>query len=467
MKNKLTIFKKNTSLDQSTFSFKTKFSGLFNRSIIILLSGVLVCLLTPSSRKWILSLPILSIFHSHQAVTGIDSSSNTVLPVQTIKVNLVKSYQVKRTYTGTIVPRQTSNLAFEIAGKIIKLPVDLGEQVKIGTPIALLDTKKLVIKQRELIAQKKQANALLKELLAGSRKETIIAAKSTVNSLQSELKLAGSKNERRQKLYNSGAISREQLDEATTEFNTLKSRLNEAQSQLDKLLTGTRPEKIEAQEAFLEQLDAKLASVSLEFKQSVLKAPFTGTISKRLVDEGTVVRAGESIFTLVETQALEAHIGISIEIADQIAVGSKQLLLIGSKKYQARILSTLPQLDSTTRTLIVVLGLEASAAREVRAGQVAQLILTEKITASGYWLPSTALVRGVRGLWSCYVLDNSKIISNIPQKNFLIEKRELEVLQVESERVFVRGTLKNNDRVIINGNHRLVNGQLVRPVDIQ
>ena len=74
-------------------------------------------------------------------------------------------------------------------------------------------------------------------------------------------------------------------------------------------------------------------------------------------------------------------------------------------------------------------------------------------------------MRGVRGLWSCYVLGKSEIVANNPNKAFRVERREVEVLQTESERVFVRGTLQNTDQVIVNGNHRLVTGQLVRPVD--
>ena len=74
-------------------------------------------------------------------------------------------------------------------------------------------------------------------------------------------------------------------------------------------------------------------------------------------------------------------------------------------------------------------------------------------------------MRGVRGLWSCYVLGKSEIVANEPQTAFRVERREIEVLQTESERVFVRGTLQNSDRVIVNGNHRLVTGQLVRPVE--
>ncbi|MDJ0590323.1 MAG: efflux RND transporter periplasmic adaptor subunit [Pleurocapsa sp. MO_226.B13] len=442
-----------------------KLVALNFRLPLLLLSGLLVFLLTPSGRNWWSKLPILSTLQPERAATAQDSSSTTILPVETVKVNLVDSYQVDRTYIGTIVSRRSSSLGFERGGKLLNLTVDLGEQVEVGAPLAVLDTKNLKAKQQELLAERKQVKAQLQELLAGSRSETIAAAKSTVKSIQSQLKLAQTKGQRRQELHTSGAISREQLDEATTEVNTLQARLNEAQSQLDELLAGTRPEKIAAQQALLEQLDAKLASLELELEQSTLKAPFTGRVAKRLVDEGTVVSAGESIFTLVEASNLEVHVGVPVNTASQIPLGSKQQLKIGSRIYQAQVLSTLPQLDSATRTLTVVLGLDESAASEVRAGQVARLKLSENIADSGYWLPTTALVRGVRGLWSCYVLGDSENVANNPNKAFRVEQQEVEVLQTQSDRVFVRGTLQNNDRVIINGNHRLVPGQLVRPIE--
>ncbi len=475
---------KDTELDQSASSFKPNSAaepeevlptsgstkkpqkfGLLSRGNILLLSGLLVFLFTPPGRHWVSKLPILSTLQPERAATTQDSESTTVLPVETIKVNLVESYQVERTYTGTIVPRRSSSLGFERAGKLVNLTVDVGERVKVGTPLAFLDTKNLKAKQLELLAERKQVNAHFKELQAGSRSETIAAARSTVKSLHSQLGLARTKSQRRQELYTSGAISREQLDEATTEVKTLQARLNEAQSQLDELLTGTRPEKIEAQQALLQQLDAKLASLEIELEQSTLKAPFTGTIADRLVDEGTVVSAGQTIFTLVEASALEAHIGVPVSTATQIPLGSNQQLQIGSRTYQAKVLSTLPQLDSATRTLTVVLGLERAAASEVRAGQIARLKLSETIADSGYWLPTTALVRGVRGLWSCHVLGKSEIVANEPSQAFRVEQREVEVLQTKSDRVFVRGTLLSGDQVIVSGNHRLVTGQLVRPIE--
>ena len=53
----------------------------------------------------------------------------------------------------------------------------------------------------------------------------------------------------------------------------------------------------------------------------------------------------------------------------------------------------------------------------------------------------------------------------MPQKVFRVKQRDVEVLQTESDRVLVRGTIRDGDRVIVNGNHRLVTGQLVRPIE--
>lgn len=435
------------------------------RLSMLLLLGLLTFLFAPLSRKWGLNFSMFPNQSKDQVETALDSSLTNILSVETTEVSLVSSYQVNRTYTGTIVSRRRSLLGFERQGKLLDLLVNPGEQVEAGMPLAILDTQDLKAKQKELLAERKQVKALLQELQAGSRNETIAAAQSKVKSWQSQLKLAQIKAQRRKELHTSGAISREQLDIATAEVDTIQANLNESQSRLNELLAGTRPEKVSAQQALFEQLDAKLASLAIEIEQSTLKAPFRGIISQQLVDEGSIVSAGKSILTLVEAQTLQVHVGVPINAASQISRGNQYQLQIGSKIYQGKVLSTLPQLDSITRTLTVILALDSHAATEVRAGQIAKLQLSENITDSGYWLPTTALVRGIRGLWSCYALGKSEFVINTSNEAFRVEQREVEIIQSESDRIFVRGTLQNGDRIIVNGNHRLVPHQLVRSID--
>ncbi len=440
--------------------------GLVASGLIFLALGFVLGQFSQSNHNWLSNLERLLTSQSDNQPELKRPHSGSILPVETIRINPVDSYQLSRLYTGSVATRRRSELGFERSGQLVRITVDEGDSVEAGTSLAYLDTRNLKAQQQQLLAQRAQAVAKLKEMQAGPRAETIAAARAIVRNLSSQLELARKKRSRREALYSEGAISREQLDEAASETRVLQARLDEAKSQRDELLAGTRPERIEAQKASVEQLDASIANIELELEKSTLKAPFTGTISARQVDEGTVVSSSQSILILVE-DGVEARIGVPVRAAEQIQLGSTLPLQIGQKTYRARVSSILPVLDSSTRTLTVVLTLEQSVGKEVSPGQVARLKLTEFIPIGGYWLPTTALVQGGRGLWSCYVLGEPAQLESIASEatnTFHIQRRDVEILHTESDRVLVRGTLQSGDQVIVNGTHRLVPGQLVRPI---
>ena len=305
-------------------------------------------------------------------------------------------------------------------------------RVEAGKPLAFLDTKTLKAQQRELLAQRAQLVAQLKELQAGARSQTIAAASSNVNKLKSQLQLARTKNQRRKQLYTQGAISKEQFDETTSDLNSKQANLQEAQSKLNELRAGTRPEQIEAQKASIEQLDAKIASVEIELEKTILTAPFTGTISTRLVDEGAVVSIGSFIFRIVEDGILEAHVGVPVNTAIKLKANTKLPVKIGQQNHFARVLSVLPELDPGTRTTTVVLKLDSQATGKVTSGQLVRLQLNENISDTGYWLPTTALVKGVRGLWSCYVLGKAE--KSDKSNYFTVKRKDVEILHNTGDR---------------------------------
>ncbi|MEL6462738.1 MAG: efflux transporter periplasmic adaptor subunit, partial [Cyanobacteria bacterium J06621_15] len=118
-----------------------------------------------------------------------------------------------------------------------------------------------------------------------------------------------------------------------------------------------------------------------------------------------------------------------------------------------------------TRTQVVVLKLESSLISQINPGQTVRLKLTDTIPTEGFWLPNKALTQGLRGLWTSYVLTKpSSENTNAPRDAFMLEQRTVEILHQESDRVLVRGTLQPGDRIVANGVHRLVPGQIVRPI---
>ncbi len=430
----------------------------------------------------------------------------TVLPVETILLEPVQSYTVIRTYTGEITARRTSELGFEQSGEVIAINVDEGDQVAAGTPLAILDTRSLDAAKAEMEAQRSQAVAQLAELEAGPRLETIASARATVQDLQKQLDLAETRRRRREELYQEGAISREQLDEIQFETGSLQARLDSAQSQLDELLAGTRQEQIDAQRSVIQQLDASLDRITIDIRKSTIVAPFAGQIGARYVDEGTVIGAGQAVLRLVETGILEARIGVPVDVAPMMQPGTTQTLWIDDQSYPAQVTSILPELDGSTRTVTVLLTLQARAG--LTSGQTVRLEVPTSIeiasetspdqgsisdgssldgssldgsnfagsdadpgsspsTQAAYWLPTTALVPGTRGLWSAYTLQpidpqtTEDLELETSDPIFTVEQEQVEILHTQGERVLVRGTVMVGDQVIVSGIQRVVPGQWV------
>ena len=120
----------------------------------------------------------------------------------------------------------------------------------------------------------------------------------------------------------------------------------------------------------------------------------------------------------------------------------------GDARLQGRLKALLPEVDAASRTVTAVLELEDET---VPFGAVVELELNYRVPADGYWLPLTALTESDRGLWGAYVVNGD---SNA-------ERRLVEILHMEADRAYVRGTLTSGERVIDTGVQRIVPGQAV------
>ncbi|MEM8674311.1 MAG: efflux RND transporter periplasmic adaptor subunit [Cyanobacteria bacterium P01_G01_bin.67] len=385
-----------------------------------------------------------------------NKTQGNILPVATTKLEPVQSYQTTQTYTGEVKASRSSEVGFERGGKLVAVLVDEGDRLDTGMPLAKLDTANLEAEKKALVAQKAQAQAVLAELKNGARSEQITAAQASVRDLEQQLALEKLKSSRREYLYQEGAIAREQLDEIAFNRKALQERLTNAQSNLAELNNGTRVEKIIAQQAAIEALNAEINNLDISIAKSVLKSPFSGIVASRNLDEGVVVDMGQSILRVVEDVDPEVKIGIPSTLSRQVPPGSKQEVEVGKQTYQAIVSSILPEVDAATRTRTVVLRLPPTARNKVAPEQIARLSVTQNSHTDGYWLPINALVKGDKGLWSCFAIVDSN------NDNPEVERRHIELLETREDRVLVTGTLKPGDLIITDGAHRLVPGQVVQ-----
>lgn len=325
------------------------------------------------------------------------------LTVSTVEYRMQDGYQREVSYLGLVVSSRKANLSFEIPGRIESLPYRQGSRVSKGQVIARLD-------DASLRARHEAASANLKRVRA-------------------ELELARLKAQRQKDLRNTGAASKEAVDETRLRASAL--------------------------EALVEAMTAELSAIAIDLENSTLVAPYDGIVADHYVHEGTVVNAAVPVIRLVEIANLEAHVGVSATRAGTLESGKHYPLELRGSKVQARLLSVRPDVDPITRSATAVFALPSDVSP--LDGEPITIRLVETLESRGGWLPMTALTEGQRGLWSVLRVKDRDGQS-------VVLREAVEVLEIQGDRVFVRGTLADGATVVAAGTHRVGPGARVSPV---
>jgi multidrug efflux pump subunit AcrA (membrane-fusion protein) len=384
-----------------------------------------------------------------------DSMSVRRLPVAVITVRRVNRLTSNRKYTGIIRPKLQADLAFESAGRIDKVLFDEGDSVLKGQVLAQLDTDLLTARRAAMQASWQQAQAVLEELQAGPRKEVIASTEALLEEARSNLKLAELNYERRKKLQGSEAVSTEDFERALYSLRGAKSRLDATAKQLEELHAGTRPEQIAAQRAAVDQLKASLDEIDIQIRESALRAPFAGTIVRRISDPGTIATPAQPVLQIVDSNKLEALIGVPLNTARELEIQNTYQVIVNNKSFAAVLLAKIPQLQSATRTQNLILELAAeSDAGQLVPGQLCQIEIPTEIDTEGFWVPSSSLANGIRGLWSVLMVDEESRIRRL----------DVQVIHTDGEQVLVTGAIEDGAQIVCDGTHRIVEGQWVETI---
>ncbi len=334
-----------------------------------------------------------------------DQPSPAPLPVTTTVFTLEEGYAEALRLTGLVQARSRAQLAFEVPGLLLQLSVREGEQVAAGALLGQLDT-------RQLEAQRAVAAADLA-------------------SAEADLELARLRSARSARLRATGAISAQDSDEARLAAEALASR----------------------REALL----ARLASLDLDLEKSTLRAPYAGVVAARHVDPGTVLAAGTAVLQLVSAGSLEARIGVPAEHLAGMVQGKDYSLQLRTGTVRAQLVAVRADLDPRTRTALAVFDLPVDAG--VLDGEIATLVLSQTVREAGGWLPISALLEGERGAWTVLRL-------TLRGDGTTIATREaVEVLHIDGNRAYVRGSLQGGQRVIADGIHRIAANTPVQPLE--
>ncbi len=252
----------------------------------------------PRSWRWALPLLVTLILAaagglylaSRRAASG-PSLAELTVPVKT------EDLTVRIDASGTVVPISTVNVSPKSSGLLAALYVDQGDRVKAGQILARMDAAGLRAQLAQVQAQLAQVEAAYAKARNGSRSEEVGRARAQVSVAQAQGDLNAERVQRYRDLARQGAVPQDRLDEAVSADRSARASLAEAQQQLQELVQGSRSEDIAAARAQVEAARAQVAQIQTQLDDTVIRAPFNGTVTQKYATVGAIVTPTTSAST--------------------------------------------------------------------------------------------------------------------------------------------------------------------------
>lgn len=323
-----------------------------------------------------------------------------VTTVSALRVSPSSTLTTTRAFHGQVEASETVNLGFEQSGRLNVLKVDEGDRIKEGQVLARLDTRILMTERARLVASRA--------------------------ALEAQAELSRRTSARQSELRNRGFASDQAVDNVALGLTAIEAQMAE--------------------------VDAALTQVDVRLSQTELLAPFDGVVGARFVDPGAIVNPGSPIVDVRKGTAPTFRVGIDPKLAT-IVENSPSIITIGDVEYPGTFIGFRSDLDPQTRTRTALFEVTTDDPVYLAAGT---LTLKTIQNVAGYAVPLTALRDGVRGLWTLIVLTPDDGDTHIARS------AAVEVIQIEGDTAYVRGTLSGDALILPDGTHRLVPGSVVR-----
>ncbi len=295
--------------------------------------------------------------------------------------------------TGSLIADESVSITSEVAGRVAKVHVDFGQDVRKGQLLIELDTRELELRLARTRGALSQALARL-----GLPPDASAVNTRTTPALQQARALLEEtrfKFESGQKLVTSGDISRERFQELERAIKQQEAAVDAAEYDL-----RTQLASVQALEA-----EVKLAEKAVADAKQY--APFDGSITERMVSPGQYLKENVPMMTLVKAWPLRLRLEVPENASAAVKEGRAvrfQTDALPGEVFEATVRELNAQLETRSRTLTA----EARVTRadnRLRPGMFVKVELVTDPNASILVVPATS-VYTVAGLTKVYVVNS-------------------------------------------------------------
>ncbi len=284
---------------------------------------------------------------------------------------------------ASLQARVPVTLAARITATVVQINVDVGDTVKRGQVLALLDDRDLAAR-RGVVGGQQTATA-----------RNLDAAKATIAKAEAELELARSRQLRDAELLRTGFVSQAVLDAS-------EATLRATAANLDNARAAHSARQADAQALAQE---ARYSDTVLSFTRIV--APMDGVIISRQAEVGSTVVAGSALLRMVDPASLWLAMRVDESVVSRVQVGQAASIRMRSGESLAgKVARIARQSDAATRELEVNIAFDQAPVRFAIDQEAEVAIVVGE--ASGITLPLSALIRDRQGRQGVLVLVGSR-----------------------------------------------------------
>ena len=340
--------------------------------------------------------------------------------------------------TGSLAADEQAGVAAETAGRVIGTPVERGTPVTAGAVLVQLSSTEADASLREAKANAAQLEARL-GLQQGqpfdpSCVPEVLNAKATLDWAEADFN-------RIKSLLAQKVVSQAEYDQKLTAVNAARQQFLAAQNT--------------AQQSY-RSLEAARARIDLARKaaaDTVVRAPFTGIVSERLVSTGDYVNKGMKVATVVRIDPVRVELTVPEQYVSLVKAGQLVRLSVDAypnEKFAASVRFVSPALKTDQRALTVE-AVAPNADGRLKPGLFATALLQQPNPLPALLVPSSS-VETVAGTSRVYVIT----------VNNTVEERIVTLGETVGDRVELASGVKAGERVATNPRGKLADGARVQ-----
>jgi len=367
---------------------------------------------------------------------------------QTVAVAKVESADLSHNLvlTAEFKPYQEVDVMAKVAGYIKEINVDVGDRVKENQLLATLEIPEMAADRSRAEASIKRSQAEVQR--ADDELKRAESAHDIAHLSYQRLKAASDKRP--------GLIAQQDIDDAQS-----KDLVAEAQVSAAKSARAVAQEQVQVNNSDLDRVKTLI-------DYTRVTAPFTGVVTKRYADKGSMIQAGTAsqtqampVVRLSQNSLLRLILPVPESVVPTVHVGQQVEVRVTTlnRSFLGKVARFVDKLSLSTRTMDTEVDVP-NPNLVLIPGMYAEVDLSLAQRNSVLAIPLTAVDLESEGS-DTPSLKRGHVMVVTP--NNRVETRQIELGLETANRVEVRSGLNEGDLVVIGGRAGLQNGQEVRP----